>query len=314
MWYCGDAGGLYDGAMSRDEADRGLALEGSASVVALAEEVVAVVSGRRGRAAALATVIGRGGSAPQIVGAKLLLRDDGGFVGTVGGGAIEKQVLEACRSCLRDGRSRRIKANLVRDLGMCCGGSMEVFVEYLQPQVRLFVFGAGHVSQALAPIASSAGFAVHVFDDREELLEHPAFAGVTTDNHDVDELDAALPDINERDYLLIITRDHRRDADALAGLMVRPHAYLGMIGSQRKVHQVLRRIRRRAEERGETLDWSRVHAPIGLDLGGRTPGEIAVSAVAELIKHRHGGSGDAMTIVPDVVAKLEAGDDLSPTG
>jgi len=292
--------------MSRNEADRGLALEGSGSVLALAEEVVAVVSGRRGGAAALATVIGRAGSAPQIVGAKLLLRHDGGFVGTVGGGAIEQQVLEACRSCLRDGRSRRVQANLVQDLGMCCGGSMEVFVEYLQPQVRLFVFGAGHVSQALAPIASAAGFAVHVFDDREALLDHPAFAGVTTDNHDVDELDAAVADLTERDYLLVITRDHQRDEAALAGLMSRPHAYLGMIGSKRKVHRVLRRIRHRAQERGQTLDLSRVYAPIGLDLGGRTPGEIAVSAVAELIKHRHGGTGEGMTIVPEVMAKLEA--------
>ncbi len=280
-------------------------LRGNVSAAALAREVLEVLEGSRGRAA-VATVTGRSGSAPQAVGAKLLLHDSGAVVGTVGGGAIEAQVLAACRSAIREGRSRQVQAHLVRDLAMCCGGAMEVFVEYLQPQPRLVVIGAGHVAQALAPIASSADFRVLVFDERETLLEHPAFEGLTTGAYDVDELSAALPDLGDGDYVLIMTHDHARDERALAYLLRQRHRYLGMIGSRRKVHAVLGRILRREEQRGRPRpDLSRLRAPIGLALGGRTPAEIAVSVVAELIAHRHGGHADPMSVVEAVESSVD---------
>lgn len=266
-----------------------------------------VLGGGTGGPAALATVIGRAGSAPQVVGARLLLRDDGSMVGTVGGGAIEAQVLEACRACLRDGCPRVVKAHLVRDLGMCCGGTMEVFVEFLAPEARLIVLGAGHVAQAIAPVAAGVGFRVVVLDDREDLLEHPALAGATRLARDVDELDAALPDLSPADFVLIVTRDHARDEQALAHLLRRPHRYLGMIGSVRKVHAVLARILRREEGLGRPPpDLSRVRAPVGLALGGRTPAEIAISVVAELLSERHGGTGAAMNVVPQAQARLSS--------
>ncbi len=284
-------------------------LQGGAAPIEVAEEVLAVLRGRRGGAAALATVTARSGSAPQSLGAKLLLRADGAVVGTVGGGAIEAKVLDACRASLRDGRSRRVEADLVRDLAMCCGGSMEVFVEYLQPATRLFILGGGHVAQALAPIAKAAGFDVHVFDDREDILESAAFEGVSTAEHDVDDLPHALDDLTEHDFALIVTRDHQRDERALAQLLRRRHRYVGMIGSRRKVHTVLARILRRERALGRPLpDLSRVRAPIGLALGGRTPGEIAVSVVAELIAVRHGGSGEPMSVIHEAAARLAVED------
>jgi len=275
-------------------------------VLLVARAVVDVLSGQAPGPAALATVIGRAGSAPQVVGARLLLRADGSMIGTVGGGAIEEQVLEACRACLRDGSARVVKANLVRDLGMCCGGAMEVFVEYLAAEARLFLIGAGHVAQALAPLASGVGFRVTVVDEREELLELPAFSSAARVARDVDELEQGLPaDLCERDHIVIVTRDHARDEQALAHLVRRPHAYLGMIGSVRKVHAVLARIVRREQELGRPLpDFSRVRAPVGLALGGRTPAEIAVSVVAELLTLRHGGDGAAMNTVPSALARL----------
>lgn len=261
--------------------------------------LVAVLEGSVRTAAALATVIERSGSAPQIVGARLLLHDDGTQVGTVGGGAIEAEVIAACRAALRDGNARRIRHNLVRDLGMCCGGTMEVLVEFVQPMPRLVVIGAGHVSQALVPVAATAGFRVTVFDDREEMLEHPAFTGVEVHLRDVDELDGALGDLDDRDYVVILTRDHARDERALAWLVDRPHRYLGMIGSRRKVIAVVRRILHRRT--GAPPDFSRVRAPIGLSLGGRTPAEIAISIVAEMIADRHGGTGEAMNTIGALV-------------
>lgn len=280
---------------------------GSATALDVAHALVDVLSGSARVAAAVATVIDRSGSAPQVVGARLLLRDDGVQVGTVGGGAIEAQVLDACRAALRDGRSRRVQAHLVRDLGMCCGGSMEVFVEFVQPEPRLFVIGAGHVSQALVPLARAAGFRVAVFDDRDELLEHPAFAEVQREARDVDEIVDGL-DLDDRDYVVIVTRDHARDERAVTELMRRPHRYLGMIGSRRKVVAVMRRVLHRERESGRTPpDLSRVHAPIGLALGGRTPVEIAISIVAELVADRHGGSGASMNMVRALAADDDEG-------
>lgn len=288
---------------------RTASMRGSADPVALQRAVLEVLEGARVGPAALATVIERSGSAPQVTGAKLLLCEDGDLVGTVGGGAIEAQVLDACRATLRDGRARKIEAHLVRDLGMCCGGSMEVFVEYLQAQARLFVIGAGHVSQALVPLAATAGFRVSVLDDREELLQSPAFEGVTSEAFDVDELDAAIPDPRDDDYLLIVTRDHARDEQALAALLRRPHRYIGMIGSRRKVHTVLARILRREKQLGRELpDLSRLHAPVGLALGGKTPVEIAISILAELVADRHGGTGTPMSVV-EAAAAQALGDD-----
>lgn len=289
------------GPTADDRVDR---MQGSANPVALTRAVLQVLEGHYPGAAALATVIGRAGSAPQVTGAKLLLHDDGRLVGTVGGGAIEAQVLDACRQVLKDGGVRRVQAHLVRDLGMCCGGSMEVFVEYLQSQPRLFVIGGGHVAQALVPVAASAGFRVKVLDDREELFDSPAFEGVQTESCDVDELDAVIPDLSAADYILIVTRDHARDEKALAGLLRRPHRYLGMIGSRRKVHTVLARILRREEQMGRPApDLGRVRAPVGLALGGKTPPEIAISILAELIAERHGGTGAPLTDVESAAGK-----------
>ncbi len=168
-------------------------------------------------------------------------------------------------------------------------------------RARLFVIGAGHVAQAIAPVAALAGFELAVFDDREEFLEKPAFADVRTGAYDVDELDEAMPALTDDDYILIITRDHARDERALVSLVHRPYRYLGMIGSRRKVHTVLARIVRREVGLGRPRpDFSRVRAPIGLDLGGRSPAEIAVSVIAELVADRRGGDGAPMNLVPEL--------------
>lgn len=266
--------------------------------------VLATLEGRTGGAAALATVIHRGGSAPQATGAKLLLLADGRVLGTVGGGAIEQRVLEACQEVLHSKAARRVAVHLVRDLAMCCGGDMEVFVEYVGPEPRLVVIGAGHVAQALVPMATAAGFRVDVVDDREDLLALPAFATARTLAYDGDELDAAKLDLNEHSYVLVMTRDHQRDEQALGFLLAHPHRYLGMIGSRRKVHTVLRRILARARERNRPEpDVQRLRAPIGLAIGAVTPGEIAVSVLAELIADYRGGSTEPLDIVERVRAR-----------
>lgn len=273
----------------------------------VARAVVDVLSGAKPGSAALATVIGSTGSTPQVVGARLLLHENGEMVGTVGGGSIEYQVLEACRKCLQNQTAQRVQAHLVRDLGMCCGGSMEVFVEYLQAENRLILIGGGHVAQALAPIAYGVGLRVFVVDDRTDLFTLDAFHQATCLDYDVEELAQANLNLTSQDYVLIVSRDHRRDEQALAYFLTQPHRYLGMIGSKRKVYTILTRILRKEHEMDRPPpDLSRLHAPVGLALAGRTPAEIAISIVAEIIAHRREGHGGSMNIVPKAAVQIRA--------
>lgn len=246
-------------------------------------------SGRRG---ALATVVRTGGSAPQAPGARLVLGPDDRTVGTVGGGAIEQAVVEELRACREDGRPRLVSKDLGRDLGMCCGGSMEVFVEPIEASPRLFVFGAGHVARPTAALARTVGFSVTVIDDREDLNTEDRFPGCKRILLEPAEATEGLG-LTDRDWVLVLTRDHRMDEEALDACARRPHRYVGMIGSRRKVFRIVQRIQAR---RGlPPLD--RVHAPVGLDLGAVTPEEIAVSIVAELVALRHGRTGTHMRAV-----------------
>ena len=240
----------------------------------------------RGERGALATVVKDAGSTPQVAGARLLRRIDGTLVGTVGGGAVEHAVITLLDQVLVDRRPRLVALDLARDLGMCCGGRMEVFVEPIEGTPRLVLFGAGHVARAVAAIAPSIGFSVTVVDDREELNDAVRFPNATRVLAEPREARDELA-ITDRDWLLVVTHDHRLDEEALDTFGRGPHAYLGMIGSRRKVKKVLDRI----AARGPLPPLERVYAPVGLSLGAVSPEEIAISIVAELVAVRHGLAG-----------------------
>lgn len=239
----------------------------------------------RGERAALATVVRTSGSTPQKVGARMLRYADGRTLGTVGGGHIELVVLEALDRCLSLGRARTLSWDLSRDLGMCCGGRMEVLVEPIEGMPRLIVFGAGHVGRATAALAQRVGFRVTVVDEREDLNDDARFEGCTLLHAEPAEALRELTPTSE-DWLLIVTHDHQLDERALEAALLVPHRYIGMIGSRRKVVRILERVHAR---RGE-LDLTRLFAPVGLALGALGPEEIAVSIVAELVALRRGQS------------------------
>ncbi|MCC6876414.1 MAG: XdhC family protein [Sandaracinaceae bacterium] len=256
---------------------------------------------------ALATVVRASGSTPQQVGARLLLRPDGTFAGTVGGGAIEQAIAAELRECARDGRPRYVTKDLLRDLGMCCGGRMEVLVEPIEGRPRLLVFGAGHVARPTAAIAVSLGYRVVVVDDREDLNTQDRFPGCERILAEPSEAAAILAP-TERDYLVVVTHDHRLDEEALDTYARLPHAYLGVIGSRRKIYRILQRIQVR---RGlPSLD--RVYAPVGLDLGAVGPEEIAVSIAAELVALRHGKPATHLRAIDDPALAKVLGGELTP--
>jgi xanthine dehydrogenase accessory factor len=237
---------------------------------------------RAGQSGALATVIVTRGSTPQVPGARLLLQPDGSTVGTVGGGAIERLVLEALSDVQESGQPRVLACDLAKELGMCCGGSMEIFLEPVRGAPRLAILGAGHVAQPTAALALSLGFEVVVIDEREELNTAERFPGCRRESTDVAAALRAL-EPGERDWLLIVTHDHRLDEEALRLALLGQARYIGLVGSRRKVYRLLQRV----TAREGALDLSRVYAPVGLDIGAVTPAEIAVSIVAELIALRH---------------------------
>ena len=247
---------------------------------------------RQGRRGAVATIVNVRGSIPSFQTAKMLVRDDGSIVGTIGGGCVEADVWQAAREVMESEKPRTLKFDLNQDpkydTGLVCGGTLEVFVEPVLPPAILYVFGAGHVAVNVCRTASAAGFDVTVIDDRSSYATAERFPSAVA-VHAL-EFDDAMKkfDPNESSYIVIVTRGHRDDMRILRwAVQTRAH-YIGMIGSKRKVIEIFKALR--AEGIPAHL-FERVHAPVGLDIGAVTPEEIGVAITAELIAiRRHASS------------------------
>lgn len=239
-----------------------------------------------GRAFVLATVVQTEGSCPQKAGAKIVVLSDGSLRGTVGGGAIEQKIIEEAKLLLADraAGSRMLQTHLTHDLGMCCGGSMSVFLDKVVAGERLVVFGAGHVGRALYELGRAAGFQVVVADGRPEWLTEERFPDAERLLGDPLETARTLPQ-DANSFTCVLTHDHGLDQDLIEILLKRPFKYLGMIGSGRKAAK----LRTRLEAQGfAPADIARVRSPMGVEIGAQSPEEIAVSIVAELVAVRRG--------------------------
>ena len=240
-----------------------------------------------GQKCALATIVEVRGSIPSYESAKLLVREDGSMAGTIGGGCVEAEVWTAAREVLDTEKPRRLTFNLGQDAaydnGLICGGQLEVFVEPVLPVPHAFIFGAGHISKSLSKVATLAGFATVVVDNRESFANRERFPEAQ-DVH-AEEYEELFPKlaINENSYLIIVTRGHRDDMRVLKLAIATPARYIAMIGSKRKVLNVVRELEKEGIPRAA---FERIHAPMGLDIGAISPEEIAVSVTAEMIAVR----------------------------
>lgn len=249
---------------------------------------VAVELAKKGIGGAMATVVARHGSAPSTPGQKLYVAEDDTCVGTVGGGAVEREVIDALESMLRGAcgkeapRERHALKSfkLGAELGMCCGGSVDILLEPIDAQMPCLVVGGGHVATATAPLLAKIGFAVTVCDAREAWGEEGRIPGVTCV---VGEHDDVGKDFPTSGACLVMTHDHGLDQDVIEWAMKRGFAYVGGVGSRAKAQRTRDRL---AAKGFPESDRARLQMPIGLDIGARLPDEIAVSIAADLVKWR----------------------------
>ena len=250
----------------------------------------------RGESVALVTIVQTHGSTPQRVGAKMLVFPDGRMVGTIGGGCYENDAFWKAREVLTTRRPRLVKYELSDDLaedtGLICGGQMDVYIDPIEPSPLLYLVGAGHVAYHLGRLAATVGFRFRVIDDRQKFANRERFPDA--DEIVVDSIPEWLhrTELPPQAYVVILTRGHRHDLDALRALAPRDLRYLGLIGSRAKVARLYDAL---LAENLPAECLRRVRAPVGLDIGAVTPQEIAVAILAELIAVKYGKfvEGDA---------------------
>lgn len=250
-----------------------------------------------GRKGALATIIQVQGSIPSYECSKILIRDDGSIVGTVGGGCVEAEVWSVAQDVMKEEKPRRLHFNLNAnpeyDTGLVCGGSLDIFVEPILATPTLYLFGGGHVSLSVSKVANLAGFDVVVSDDREAFANQERFPqAVATHAGPWEEI---FPQIspNNLSYIVIATRGHKGDLDCLRWAVSTQARYVGMVGSKRKLAEFFKILA------GEGVPAERleaVHSPVGLDIGALTPEEIAVAIVAEIIAVRRNATPSAASL------------------
>ncbi len=240
------------------------------------------VSGRE--KAALCTLVDTSGSTPLKPGAKMLVWHDRRIAGTVGGGQVEKQVVTDALQAL-EARRPDLREYALLEQDMCCGGTMRVFIEPLLPEKQLVIFGAGHIGSHIAWYTQKLDFETIVVDERSEFLENPEWGHVRTLCCPHREAIGQIG-FDDRTYIVVCTHRHDYDRDILAACIALPHAYLGMIGSRRKVLVTARRFRSEGIASSETL--GRVDMPMGFPVGGNSPAEIALGVVAKIVAVSNG--------------------------
>ena len=257
----------------------------------LFEEIVKMR--RAGQRGALATIVHTNGSIPSYESSRMLVREDGSLLGTIGGGCVEAEVWAAAKEVMQKEAPRKMVFNLNNeasyDNGLICGGTVEIFVEPILPQPMLYLFGGGHVAMALAKTASAAGFGVGVVDDREafaNLQRFPMAQEIFTGYEEA--FEKIHP--SAATYLVIVTRGHKEDMRVLAWAVRTEARYVGMIGSKRKVLSVYKALE---HEGYRPEEFERVFAPMGLEIGAFSPEEIAISIVAELVAVRRNAESAA---------------------
>ena len=236
--------------------------------------------------AVLVTVISAKGSVPRAAGSKMLVEQSGLIHGTIGGGAVEKIVIDEALQTLQSGQPRIVKHDLDDkngvDTGMVCGGNMEFFLEPLLRASLLYIFGGGHIALHLSRLADMMEWSYAIIDDRHEFCNARRFPKASELFNEAPAAFAERLKLSVNDFVVVVTHGHVYDYEIIRNILKKKFAYLGMIGSKVKRRDIYGKL---MEKDGfPESDLKKIHSPIGIQIGGKTPQEIALSIMAELVQ------------------------------
>ena len=246
------------------------------------------------RAYTLATIVETQGETPRGVGSKMMVLEDGNICGTIGGGVLEQQVQADALNCLKTGHPllKHYENRSVTGISPC-GGRITVFLDPCLPRPQLVVVGAGHVGAALIRLSSQFDYTVTAVDTRDTDItrENVKSADVFYLTKDFSEDLLRLP-LPENAFYLVSTYGHEEDCEALATVLQKKPRYVGMMGSPVKIRSIFHQLKKRGFLE-EQLQF--IHTPVGLDIGGETPMEIALSILAEIQMVRYQKTGTTLS-------------------
>jgi xanthine dehydrogenase accessory factor len=260
-----------------------------AAVSAVAPAIQQVLD--QGATGVLVTLI----DAPSGVGAKLFIAEDGSITGGLSDAHLEAAVVRQARDFTGtrdDVRSLKVE-QFAPELTTWIGG--QLLFERIQPEPRLVICGAGHVGASLARLATSVGYRVTLIDDRAEFLTRGMFPNESIELLAATSWALAVGEAigNGRGVsVAVVTRGHNEDEECMHAAVATHADYIGLIGSKRRTNIVLNRLRQTGANEAQV---TRVHAPIGLDIGAVTPEEVALAILAEIIAERRGGKGGSLS-------------------
>jgi len=230
----------------------------------------------------IVTVVDSSGATPRKAGARAIIFPDSSMEGTVGGGAIELEAIKVAQTVLNQKKPlfHHFELDKLETDAMICGGSMSLFFEPVLPDRVLTIFGGGHVGKSLARVASEADWQIRVVDEREGIFDDKCFPENAELIHDKFPNFIAKNELGSNDWIAIVTPKHKNDEQVLEAVIHSPAAYIGMMGSPKKVKEIMTSL----VEKGISQSLlNKVYAPIGLNIGTETPGDIAISIVSEML-------------------------------
>ena len=256
---------------------------------------------------ALVTLTKTDGSSPGRQGNIMSVFQDGTTLGTVGGGNLEYMLTQKALECIESGESEEAELDLVDDasLHMKCGGTIKAFIKIFKKKDNLIIVGGGHVGTEIYKLGDYLDMSVIIFDDRKKFCNKDKFPNA--DSLILGDIKDTLKEykVEENSYIIIVTRGHQGDKDALRELIKSNYKYLGMIGSRKKIRETYDELEKEGLDR-ELLES--IYSPIGLDISNGSPKEIAFSIMAEILKVKNNRTGKAMKEVK-IVKKGEASAD-----
>ena len=247
-----------------------------------------------GSSYAIVTIVDTDGSTSRNSG-KMLVYADGSIEGTIGGGYVEKLAIEDAVNCIQNDCNMfktYDMSTMAVESGIICDGVFHVLIEAFAGKPMVVMVGGGHVGGALIKQAKLLGYGVMLVDSRPDEMIADKIALVDQYVH-VEDFAKDIPEIQipQGSFFVIATWGHHFDGEALYGVLQHKAAYVGMIGNRQKINYIFKTL---AEKGVRSEDLAKVHTPIGLDIGGETPEEIALGIMAEILMVKYGKSGQTM--------------------